>query len=129
MPWNTESQTLRRIRERMSTPRASQRREYPLILPTTILVLLRISVQAASQEARAWLAGDADSVVLALDLVPFGGIAFLWFIGVVRARLDYFSHDQSRSRAYHSGEDGRVDLRHKQQLCFALALWTTETPS
>jgi hypothetical protein len=26
-------------------------------------------------------------VVLALTLVPFAGIAFLWFIGVVRDRL------------------------------------------
>ena len=28
-----------------------------------------------------------DNVVLALNLVPFAGIAFLWFIGVVRDRL------------------------------------------
>jgi hypothetical protein len=37
---------------------------------------------------------------------------------------DYFSHDQSRSRAYHWGEDGLAGLSDdKQHLCFALALW------
>jgi len=72
-------------RERMKTPRAAAIAGILFsILLATILVLLRISVQAASQETRAWPAGDADTVVLALNLVPFAGIAFLWFIGVLR---------------------------------------------
>ena len=29
----------------------------------------------------------ADSVALALNLIPFAGVAFLWFIGVLRDRL------------------------------------------
>ena len=38
---------------------------------------------------------------------------------------DYFSHDQARSRAYRWGEDGLGGLCDgKQQLCFALALWS-----
>jgi hypothetical protein len=37
---------------------------------------------------------------------------------------DYFSHDQSRSRAYRWGEDGMAGISDdKQLLCFALALW------
>jgi hypothetical protein len=37
---------------------------------------------------------------------------------------DYFSHDQSRSRAYRWGEDGLGGISDdKQRLCFALALW------
>jgi hypothetical protein len=36
----------------------------------------------------------------------------------------YFSHDQSRSRAYRWGEDGLAGISDDQQrLCFALALW------
>ena len=36
----------------------------------------------------------------------------------------YFSHDQSRSRAYRWGEDGLGGICDDQQrLCFALALW------
>jgi len=42
---------------------------------------------------------------------------------------DYFSHDQSRSRAYRWGEDGLAGLcDDKQQLCFALALWNGRDP-
>ena len=42
---------------------------------------------------------------------------------------DYFSHDQSRSRAYHWGEDGLAGISDdKQQLCFALALWNGRDP-
>lgn len=37
---------------------------------------------------------------------------------------NYFSHDQSRSRAYRWGEDGLAGISDdKQRLCFALALW------
>ncbi len=37
---------------------------------------------------------------------------------------DYFSHDQSRSRAYRWGEDGLAGISDdKQQICFAMALW------
>jgi hypothetical protein len=37
---------------------------------------------------------------------------------------DYFTHDQSRSRAYRWGEDGLGGIcDDKQRLCFALALW------
>src|SRR5215813_1233135 len=42
---------------------------------------------------------------------------------------DYFSHDQSRSRAYRWGEDGLGGLSDdKQRLCFALALWNGRDP-
>jgi hypothetical protein len=42
---------------------------------------------------------------------------------------DYFSHDQSRSRAYHWGEDGLGGISDdKQRLCFALALWNERDP-
>ncbi len=42
---------------------------------------------------------------------------------------NYFSHDQSRSRAYRWGEDGLAGLSDdKQRLCFALALWNGRDP-
>jgi len=41
----------------------------------------------------------------------------------------YFSHDQSRSRAYRWGEDGLAGISDdKQQLCFAIALWNGRDP-
>jgi len=57
------------------------------ILLVASLVLLRRSVPDDPLEAGAWLRTRADSVALALNLVPFAGIAFLWFIGVLRDRL------------------------------------------
>ena len=45
------------------------------------------------------------------------------------AAWDYFSHDQSRSRAYHWGEDGIGGISDdKQQLCFSVALWNGKDP-
>ena len=41
----------------------------------------------------------------------------------------YFSHDQSRSRAYRWGEDGLGGISDdKQRLCFAIALWNEQDP-
>ena len=42
---------------------------------------------------------------------------------------DYFSHDQSRSRAYHWGEDGLAGISDEQQLlCFGISLWNGNDP-
>jgi hypothetical protein len=42
---------------------------------------------------------------------------------------NYFSHDQSRSRAYRWGEDGIAGISDdEQQLCFAVALWNGRDP-
>ncbi len=57
------------------------------ILLMTSIVLLRLSVPADPLEAGDWLQTRANTVALALNLVPFAGIAFLWFIGVLRDRL------------------------------------------
>ena len=38
-------------------------------------------------EPGTWLAGNTAPATLALNLIPFAGIAFLWFIGVLRDRL------------------------------------------
>ena len=42
---------------------------------------------------------------------------------------NYFSHDQSRSRAYRWGEDGLAGISDdRQQLCFAVAIWNGRDP-
>ena len=53
------------------------------------LILILISAPSNPATAGAWLSDPArrDSITVALNLVPFAGIAFLWFIGVVRDRL------------------------------------------
>jgi hypothetical protein len=55
----------------------------------TALVLLRLSVPAHPGVPGTWLTDSArrTAVVIGLNLVPFAGIAFLWFIGVIRDRI------------------------------------------
>ena len=49
--------------------------------------MFRLSIRADPLEAGAWLKTGSKTIALALHLVPFAGIAFLWFIGVLRDRL------------------------------------------
>ena len=49
--------------------------------------LLWRAIPAEPEASGAWLAANANEVSLALNLIPFAGIAFLWFIGVIRDRL------------------------------------------
>jgi hypothetical protein len=62
------------------------------VLLASSLVLIRLSVPADLDDAGDWLQSRArrNAVVVALNLVPFAGIAFLWFIGVVRDRIGDF---------------------------------------
>jgi hypothetical protein len=59
------------------------------VLLIAALVLLRISVPAHPQDVGVWLSnpGKRAAVAIALNFIPFAGIAFLWFIGVVRDRI------------------------------------------
>lgn len=54
-----------------------------------VIVLVRSSVPADPKEAGTWLTDESrrDTVVFALNLIPFAGIAFLWFMGAVRSRI------------------------------------------
>jgi hypothetical protein len=55
----------------------------------TSLVILRVAVPANPTDPGAWLAdpNSRDWIGLALNLFPFTGIAFLWFMGVLRNRI------------------------------------------
>jgi hypothetical protein len=79
---------LDQYRSGLTTPRAAAAAGilFSLLL-ITCLVLIRITVPADPQDAGAWLSGGAGAANLALHLLPSAGIAFLWFIGVLRDRL------------------------------------------
>jgi hypothetical protein len=53
------------------------------------LVLLRVSIPAHPDVAGEWLTDSRRraAVAIALNLIPFAGIAFLWFVGVIRDRV------------------------------------------
>jgi len=59
------------------------------LLLTAALVLIRLAAPSDAGDAGALFADPVRKrqVVLALNLVPFAGIAFLWFIGVMRDRI------------------------------------------
>jgi hypothetical protein len=49
--------------------------------------LLWSAIPAYPEASGAWLIANGNEVALALNLIPFAGIAFLWFIGVIRDQL------------------------------------------
>jgi hypothetical protein len=59
------------------------------VLYIASLVLVRLAVPADPTEPGLWMADPAfrDWVRIALNLVPFAGIAFLWFMAVLRNRI------------------------------------------
>ena len=81
-------QTMALARKRLRTPRAAA---IAGILFSAFLLavfaLLLSSVPKDPLDPGAWLAADPRRVIVAINLMPFAGIAFLWFVGVVRDRL------------------------------------------
>jgi hypothetical protein len=57
------------------------------ILLITSVVLIRLSVPDSPRDPGTWLSHSAKSIRLALNLLPFAGISFLWFMGVLRDRM------------------------------------------
>jgi hypothetical protein len=57
------------------------------VLYGTAQVLIRLGVPESVTDRATVLSQQPNYIVIALSLVPFAGIAFLWFIGVVRDRI------------------------------------------
>jgi hypothetical protein len=77
-------------RQALRTPRAAAVAGIIFaVLFTISMILIRLSLpeELSGANAAAWLRGNTSTISLGLTLVPFAGIAFLWFIGVVRDRL------------------------------------------
>ncbi len=53
----------------------------------TVIILIRSSLPEGAEPGSQWLEVGNDKIRLASELMPFAGICFLWFIGVVRADL------------------------------------------
>jgi len=79
-----------RIVKRLRTPRSAAIAGilFAVLLAISI-VLFRLSIARNLADAGVWLAqgGRRTSAVIAINLIPFAGIAFLWFIGVIRDRM------------------------------------------
>lgn len=59
------------------------------VLYIVSLILIRLAIPADPADPGDWLRNPAlrNSIGLALNLVPFAGIAFLWFMGALRNRI------------------------------------------
>ena len=74
--------------KRLRTPRAAAVAGilFSLLLGTS-LFLLRLAATGSLAGTKPLAEVDPRRVDVALQLIPFAGIAFLWFIGVIRDRI------------------------------------------
>ena len=74
-------------RKRLKTPRAAAIAGilFSMLLMTS-LILIRLSVPDSPSVPGEWINDPIlfNRILIALNIIPFSGIAFLWFIGVVR---------------------------------------------
>ena len=87
---NEKSARASGVRRELRTPRAAAIAGIIFsVLLTMSMVFMKLSIPDNPADAGRWMAegGHNDLLVLALNLIPFAGIAFLWFIGVIRDRM------------------------------------------
>ncbi|MET9384327.1 hypothetical protein ABZY09_25455 [Streptomyces sp. NPDC002928] len=74
--------------ERLQTPRAAGLAGTVFaVLLATAIVLIRIAIPSGNPAGAAVNPGQGWAVRVALEIVPFAGIFFLWFMGAVRAQV------------------------------------------
>lgn len=74
--------------KRLRTPRAAAIAGviFGLLLITTFTII-NLNIPSVNEDTGAWLETSGRPVTIALALIPFAGIAFLWFMGVLRDRI------------------------------------------
>jgi hypothetical protein len=89
---------------RLTTPRAAAAAGILFsLLFSTSLVLLRIAIPEDPSAGMDWVEAGANQLSIALILMPFAGIAFIWFIGVMRDRLGEYEDQFFSAVFYGSG--------------------------
>lgn len=84
-------ETINLTRRQLRTPRAAAIAGIIFaVLLSTSMVLIRLAIPGSPTDQGAWLQDQSARISFALSLIPFAGIAFLWFLGVVRDRLGHF---------------------------------------
>jgi MFS family permease len=77
----------------LKTPRAAAVAGilFSVLLLTAVSLILQ-TLRLHPQDRGEWLGAQSWKVALALNLIPFAGVAFLWFMGVLRDRLGTKEH-------------------------------------
>jgi hypothetical protein len=78
-------------RKRLTTPRTAAIAGIIFgVLFAASLILMRTAIPGNVTSDISWITTGSAQISLALGLMPFAGIAYLWFIGVIRDKLgDY----------------------------------------
>src|SRR5271165_5660994 len=73
---------------RLTTPRAAALAGVLFaLLFGAVLILIRTKMPEGVQGSTEWLTSRRSGIATATELMPFAGISFLWFIGVIRDGL------------------------------------------
>lgn len=78
------------LADRLRTPRAAAVAGIAFaVLLSMVIVTLRLGLVDLRASPNGWVdsASGRQSASLAMALIPFAGIAFLWFVGVIRSQL------------------------------------------
>ena len=77
------------IRRRLRSPRSAAIAGiiYSILMTTGMVLTYNITRKVPADITKEWLDAWSNTSTVAITLVPFAGIAFLWFTGVVRDRL------------------------------------------
>jgi hypothetical protein len=80
--------TVQERNARLTTPRSAALAGIVFaLLFAASLVFLRLSLPIDLTNETEWIAQTRDYLTVALVLMPFAGVAFLWFMGVIRDRF------------------------------------------
>ena len=76
---------------RLTTPRAAAVAGVVFaLLFGAVLILIRTKMPEGVEGSAQWLTSRRSGIVTATELMPFAGISFLWFMGVVRDGLGQY---------------------------------------
>jgi len=80
-----------RIMHRARTPRAAAIAGILFgIIFSCCIVLVRLAMPPNFADFNAWTDSNRSLILLSTGLMPLAGLAFLWFVGVVRDRLGIY---------------------------------------
>lgn len=84
-----QEDNLVQIQKRVRSPRSAALAGilFSGLIVASMLLLSSTTTQSPADISREWLEARIDAVSLALGLVPFAGIAFFWFTGVIRDHI------------------------------------------
>jgi hypothetical protein len=91
MPEIHETLRQRRLRQEVRSPRAAAFAgiAYAILMSVGMLLTYNLALTDPVSLTPEWLQDVSDTARLVIAIVPFAGIAFLWFTGVVRDQLSY----------------------------------------